>query len=139
MLPMPICFCTCSRIHRSLVGMPSAVPRFEVVFRKHTLTVVLTISGLEGESWGKTSTPASSPLYGRCIHQAKGCCLQSSTSGIESPPIVSQVTVGTNYVGHWYLTHLLLDPLKAAAPSRVVFVSSASEAAPPPIDWDNIM
>ncbi len=50
-----------------------------------------------------------------------------------------QVTIGTNYVGHWYLTHLLLDPLKAAAPSRVVFVSSASETAPPPIDWDNIM
>ena len=49
------------------------------------------------------------------------------------------MTIGTNYVGHWYLTHLLLDPLKAAAPSRVVFVSSASETAPPPIDWDNIM
>ncbi len=49
-----------------------------------------------------------------------------------------QTTVGTNYFGHWYLTHLLLDPLKAAAPSRVVFVTSASETAPPPIDWDNL-
>ena len=49
-----------------------------------------------------------------------------------------QVTVGTNYFGHWYLTHLLLDPLKAAKPSRVVFVTSASETAPPAIDWDNL-
>ena len=50
----------------------------------------------------------------------------------------AQVTLGTNYFGHWYLTHLLLDPLKAAAPSRVVFVTSASETAPPAIDWDNV-
>ena len=50
----------------------------------------------------------------------------------------AQTTVGTNYFGHWYLTHLLLDPLKAAAPSRVVFVTSAAETAPPPIDWDNL-
>ena len=49
-----------------------------------------------------------------------------------------QVTVGTNYFGHWYLTHLLLDPLKAAKPSRVVFVTSAAETAPPGIDWDNL-
>jgi NAD(P)-dependent dehydrogenase (short-subunit alcohol dehydrogenase family) len=49
-----------------------------------------------------------------------------------------EITVGTNHFGHYYLTQLLLDNLKAGAPSRVVWVTSPSESSTPDIDWDNL-
>jgi NAD(P)-dependent dehydrogenase (short-subunit alcohol dehydrogenase family) len=46
---------------------------------------------------------------------------------------------GVNYMAHWYLTQLLMDSLKAAAPeARVVFTTSPSESKTEDIDWDNL-
>ena len=43
----------------------------------------------------------------------------------------------TNVFGPAYLTHLLLDQLKAAAPSRIVWVSSQLEAVGT-LNWDDL-
>ncbi len=44
-------------------------------------------------------------------------------------PLTLQVSIGVNYVGHFVLTHLLMEQLKAAAPSRVIWVASPAEAS----------
>jgi NAD(P)-dependent dehydrogenase (short-subunit alcohol dehydrogenase family) len=44
---------------------------------------------------------------------------------------------GTNHLGHFYLTYLLLDKLKSSAPSRVVVVSSMGHAYGKP-DLDDL-
>lgn len=47
-----------------------------------------------------------------------------------------ELAFGTNHLGHFLLTTLLLDRLRAAAPSRVVVVASQSHEQARGIDWD---
>ncbi len=51
-----------------------------------------------------------------------------TTSGFE-------LAFGTNHVGHFLLTRLLLDRLEASAPTRVVNVSSSDHLRVQGIDW----
>ncbi|HTU87724.1 MAG TPA: SDR family oxidoreductase [Solirubrobacteraceae bacterium] len=45
---------------------------------------------------------------------------------------------GTNHVGPFLLTNLLLDRLRASAPARVVSVASAAHYGAPGIDWEAV-
>ena len=45
----------------------------------------------------------------------------------DKPAACTQVTLATNYFGTYYLTHMLLDSLRASAPSRMVITNSLSE------------
>jgi len=47
-----------------------------------------------------------------------------------------EMTFGTNHLGHFLLTVLLLDRIKQSAPARIVNVSSVANYAPKAIDWE---
>ena len=47
-----------------------------------------------------------------------------------------EVTFGTNHLGHYLLTRLLLDRIKQAGNARIVNVASASHYQAKGIDWD---
>lgn len=55
-----------------------------------------------------------------------------------------EMTLGVNHLGHFLLTHLLLDSLIRAAPARVITVSSelhnpdVGRRPTPDFDWDNL-
>jgi len=49
-----------------------------------------------------------------------------------------ELTFGTNHVGHFLFTTLLLDRLVASAPARIVNVSSGNHFLAKGIDWDAV-
>jgi len=49
-----------------------------------------------------------------------------------------ELAFGTNHVGHFLLTTLLLDRLRESAPARVVVVSSIAHFQAVDIDWDAV-
>ncbi len=49
-----------------------------------------------------------------------------------------ELAFGTNHVGHFLLTSLLLDRLRDSAPARIVNVSSDAHKSATTIDWDAI-
>jgi NAD(P)-dependent dehydrogenase (short-subunit alcohol dehydrogenase family) len=49
-----------------------------------------------------------------------------------------ETTFGVNHVGHFLLTSLLLDQLRASAPARVVVVSSHAHRAVSGLDFDDL-
>jgi NAD(P)-dependent dehydrogenase (short-subunit alcohol dehydrogenase family) len=49
-----------------------------------------------------------------------------------------EIAFGVNHVGHFLLTHLLLDHIRQSAPARIVTVASRAHYRAPGIDWDAV-
>lgn len=49
-----------------------------------------------------------------------------------------EIQFGTNHLGHYLLTRLLLDRIVASGPARIVNVSSASHYNAKRLDWDTL-
>ena len=71
------------------------------------------------------------PLHGLINNAGVAGARGMTASGFER-------AFGTNHVGPFLLTSLLLDRLRASAPARIVNVSSIAHYDPPGIDWDAV-
>jgi len=65
-----------------------------------------------------------------------------NNAGLQTPPDGTtedgfELLMGINYLGPFFLTKLLIDRLKASAPARIVWVSSAAESIGE-INWDDL-
>jgi NAD(P)-dependent dehydrogenase (short-subunit alcohol dehydrogenase family) len=49
-----------------------------------------------------------------------------------------ELAFGVNHVGHFLLTTLLLDRIRASAPARIVTLASKAHYRAPGIDWDAV-
>ena len=144
-----MCYTSCNLILPALSGkLPSmsAVQRFSQHLAR-TLVHICT-------PWPPTCTPERSPVAVHsialapspddCIVSARGehraitnidhhwcsICVHILCAGL-------QLTLASNYFGPVYLTHLLLDVLKASAPSRVVYEASLLEQWGE-VNWDDL-
>jgi NAD(P)-dependent dehydrogenase (short-subunit alcohol dehydrogenase family) len=65
-----------------------------------------------------------------------------NNAGLAGPrgitPSGFELAFGTNHVGHFLLTNLLLERLEASAPARIVNVSSVGHYQAKGIDWDAV-
>lgn len=71
-----------------------------------------------------------------CPHR-KPCSCQICLQMFDSSCCAVQCQIGTHFFGHAYLTSLLLPTMKDCAPSRIVWTTSAAEAAGD-VDWNNL-
>lgn len=49
-----------------------------------------------------------------------------------------ELAFGTNHVGHFLLTQMLVDRMKSSAPARIVTVASRAHYRAPGIDWEAV-
>ncbi|HWU90710.1 MAG TPA: SDR family oxidoreductase [Kofleriaceae bacterium] len=69
------------------------------------------------------------PIHGLVNNAGLGGARGLSQDGFE-------IQFGTNHLGHYLLTRLLLDRIVASAPARIVNVASAAHYRVKQIDWD---
>lgn len=94
-------------------------------------TLVLDLSSLESVRAAAGELMSRHPRIDLLIDNAgvMACPLSRTAEGFE-------MQFGTNHLGHFLFTVLLSDALRAAAPSRVVVLSSAGHRVSP-IRWDD--
>ena len=80
---------------------------------------------------GKDFLARDEPLHGLINNAGVAGQRGITTSGFE-------LAFGTNHVGHFLLTNLLLDKLKESAPSRIVNVSSVGHYSATGIDYEAV-
>lgn len=82
----------------------------------------------------RPSFPYSRRLY--CPVHSDQLAASSSPTHPPTPTLPPQ-NIGVNFLSHFYLAHLLLDEIRDAVPSRIVFMTSAEEARGF-VPWDDL-
>ncbi|GLC43982.1 hypothetical protein PLESTB_000216700 [Pleodorina starrii] len=105
--------------------------------RVHPMFLDMTSMGQVTESIAKFVSDFAAtglPLHG--LVNAAGEAMGPPGRGADGK--LPNHTLATNYFGPFYLTHLLLQPLTASAPSRVVNVCSALGEYMGRVDWEDL-